>query len=413
MKRRVVVTGIGVISPIGIGPCQMWEGIRRGESAVRPVTRFDASTFRSRVAAQVEGFDPDRWMDRKTGRRLDRFAQFGVAAARQAAEDAGLRTEDTDPDRCGVALGSALGGVAFGEEQHLEFQRGGLRSVSPNVAIAVYGGASGANIAIDLGLRGPNLANANSCASGAIAIGEAFRVIARDEADVMLAGGAEAPLAPLTFGSFAIIKAMSTRNDDPATASRPFDAGRDGFVMAEGAALLVLEERSFALSRGARVYCELSGYGHTNDAFHMTAPRPDGSEAARAMTLAMGDAGIRPDDVDYINAHATGTPLGDAAECCAIRRALGPHGKLVPVSGTKGLYGHALGASGAIEAAITALALARGYLPGTANLQEPGQDCPLSLVPPRGESRCIRRAMSTSFGFGGANSALVFERPGA
>ncbi|GAC1626044.1 MAG: beta-ketoacyl-ACP synthase II [Chloroflexota bacterium] len=385
-------------------------GMHRAQSAVRTVTRFDASPFRSRLAAEIDDFEPCDWMDRKAVRRLDRFSQFGVAASRQALQDAGLCADRCDTSRVGVSLGSALGGIAYGEEQHRSFVNAGLRAVSANLATAIYGGASGANIAIELGLRGVNLANANSCASGAIAIGEAFRIIQRDEADVMLAGGAEAPLAPLTYASFALIKAMSARNHEPETASRPFDVDRDGFVMAEGAAILVLEDLNAARSRGARIYCEVTGYGHTNDAYHMTAPRPDGSEAARAISLALCDAKTRPDTVGYINAHATGTPLGDAAESCAIRRALGTSGRQVAVSGTKGLYGHALGASGAIEAGITAIALHDGFLPGNINLVEPEFDCPLNLLPPKGEYRHVDRALSTSFGFGGTNSALVFER---
>jgi 3-oxoacyl-[acyl-carrier-protein] synthase II len=274
----------------------------------------------------------------------------------------------------------------------------------------VYGGASSANIAIELDLRGPNLANANSCASGAMAIGEAARAIRTGDAEVMLAGGVETPLAPLTFGAFSIIRAMSSRNDAPDEACRPFDAERDGFVMAEGAAVLVLEEHEAALRRGARVYGELVGYGQSNDGYHMTAPRPDGSEAARAVCLAVRQAGISVRDVGYVNAHATGTVLGDAAEACALHRALGPRGESVPVSGTKGLHGHALGATGAIEAAITLLALYRGYLPGTANLARPDDGCRLSLMPPKGRAEEVEYALSTSFGFGGANAALLFRR---
>ncbi len=408
--RRVVITGIGAVTPIGSGASGLWSGVRAGASAVRRATRFDPSKFRSQLAAEVDDFDPALYMDGRTCRRLDRFAQFGVAAARQAVDDARLDLGATDPSRSGVSLGSALGGIAYGEEQHGRFVRDGLRAVGPMLAIAVYGGASGANIAIELNLRGPNLANANSCASGAMAIGEALRAIVRGDADLMLAGGVEAPLAPLTFGAFSLIKAMSTRNDEPERASRPFDRGRDGFVMAEGGAMLVLEERSTALARGARVYAELLGYAQTNDAYHMTAPRPDGSEAARAVRLALAEAGTRPDEIDYVNAHATGTPLGDEAEVCALRSALGSRGETVPVSGTKGLYGHSLGASGAIETAITALALAHGFLPGTTNLEEPLPDCPLSLLPPTGRKIGARRALTTSFGFGGTNAALILGR---
>ncbi len=408
--RRVVITGIGAVTPIGSGASGLWSGVRAGASAVRRATRFDPSEFRSQLTAEVDDFDPALYMDGRTCRRLDRFAQFGVAAARQAVDDARLDLGTIDPSRGGVSLGSALGGIAYGEEQHGRFVQHGLRAVGPMLAIAVYGGASGANIAIELNLRGPNLANANSCASGAMAIGEALRAIVRGDADLMLAGGVEAPLAPLTFGAFSLIKAMSTRNDEPGRASRPFDRGRDGFVMAEGGAMLVLEERSTALARGARVYAELLGYAQTNDAFHMTAPRPDGSEAARAVRLALAEAGTRPEEIDYVNAHATGTPLGDEAEVYALRSALGSRGATVPVSGTKGLYGHALGASGAIETAITALALAHGFLPGTTNLEEPLSDCPLCLLPPTGRKIGARRALTTSFGFGGANAALILGR---
>jgi len=409
-KRRVVVTGIGAITPIGSGSAGLWWGVCAGESKIAAITRFDACAFRSRIAAQVDDFDPLAYMDGRTARRLDRFAQLGVAAARLAVQDASLDLDRVDRQRVGVSLGSALGGVAYGEEQHGAFLRAGLRAVGPTLAVAVYGGASGANIAIHFGLRGTNLANANSCASGAIAIGEALRVIQRDEADVMLAGGVEAPLAPLTYGAFSLIKAMSTRNDDPAHASRPFDVDRDGFVMAEGGAILVLEELSAATRRGAPMYGELLGYGQTNDAYHMTAPRPDGAEAARAVALALEDARTSPAGIGYVNAHATGTPLGDVAEACALHRAMGDRACQVPVSGTKGLYGHALGASGAIEASIVCLALAHNYLPGTANLTRPDADCVLNLLPPPGTPAAIDRAMTTSFGFGGTNAALVFGR---
>lgn len=407
--RRVVITGIGAVTPIGHGREGLWTGVCRGRSAVGPVTRFDATGFRSRVCAQIDSFDPLDYMAPRSARRMDRFAQLGLAAAQQAVSDGRLTLDETERQRTGVSLGSALGGIAFGEDQHARYLRGGLPAVSPMLAIAVYGGASASNIAIELGMRGPNGAHASSCASGAVAIGEALRLIQRDEADIMLAGGAEAPLAPLTFGAFSLIKAMSTHNDDPCRASRPFDTDRDGFVMAEGAAVLLLEEREHALRREAPIYAELVGYGQTNDAFHMTAPRPDGSEAARALSIALADARVAPTEVDYINAHATGTPLGDAAEACAIHRALGPHGSRVRVSGTKGLYGHALGASGAIEVALTALALTHAFLPGTTNLQSPDPCCGLALLPAEGSEQQAEIAISTSFGFGGANAALVLR----
>lgn len=408
-RRRVVVTGIGAITPIGHGACGLWHGVTRGRSVVGRATRFDPTQFRSQNTAEIHDFDPADHMESRTARRLDRFAQFGVAAARQAITDSGLRLERADRERIGVALGSALGGVSYAEDQHTAFLEGGIRAVGTMLAIAVYGGASGANVAIDLDLRGPNLSNASSCASGAMAIGDAFGLIQRDEADVMLAGGVEAPLAPLVFGAFALIKAMSARNDDPQSASRPFDADRDGFVMGEGAAILVLEDRAMARRRGARIYAEVRGYGQSNDGYHMTAPRPDGSDAARAIYSAVQQSGVSPSCIGYVNAHATGTPLGDEAEACALRRALGPAASRVPVSGTKGLYGHALGASGAIEAAITAMALHEGFLPGTANLSHLDTRCAVNVLPPSGLQSQAGYALSTSFGFGGANAALVLS----
>jgi 3-oxoacyl-[acyl-carrier-protein] synthase II len=391
----------------------LWQGVRAGRSAVGRVSRFDPSEFRSQNAAQISNFDPAAYMDQRAVRKLDRFAQLGVAASRQAVLDAELCLETRDRSRVGVSIGSALGGLAYAEDQHVRYLDGGIRAVDAMLAVAVYGGASGANVGIELGLRGPNLANANSCASGAMAIGEAFRVIRRGEADIMLAGGVEAPLAPLIFGSFSLIKAMSARNDDPSKASRPFDRQREGFVMGEGAAVLTLEDLDSAKERGARVYAEVIGYGQTNDAYHMTAPRPDGSEAARAVRLALDEAEVSASQLGYVNAHATGTRLGDAAEAKALCSVLGGSAAAVPVSGTKGLYGHALGASGAIEAAITAMALRCGYLPGTANFEAADDDCGLNILAPAGRHGDVDIALSTSFGFGGANAALLFAKESA
>ncbi|HKG33250.1 MAG TPA: beta-ketoacyl synthase N-terminal-like domain-containing protein, partial [Gemmatimonadales bacterium] len=302
-ERRVVITGIGAITPIGTGVEGLWEGLRRRESAVRCITRFDPSMFKSRIAGEVPDFSPSDHIEERRVRRLDRFSQFSVAATRMALSDAGLDLAREDMDRIGATMGTALGGVAHGEGQYRNFMQGGPRAVDPALALTVFAGAASCNIAIEFGFTGPNSTNGMSCASGAIAIGEAFRAITRGEADVMVAGGAEAPLAPLCFGAFAIIRAMSTRNDDPAHASRPFDQGRDGFVMAEGAAVLVLEERGRALARGAPVYAEICGFGLTNDAYHMTAPRPDGTQAARAMRNALTEAGVAAHEVGYINAH--------------------------------------------------------------------------------------------------------------
>ena len=402
--RRVVVTGIGAFTPVGHGPDGLWAGVMANRSAVRCIDRFDPSPFPSRVAAQIDDFNPADHLDVRRARRLDRFSALTVAAARTAVGHARLAPSG---GRTGVFIGSALGGVAFGEEQHEAYVRRGVRGVAPTLALAVFGGAGASNVAIDLGITGPTLGNANSCASGAVAIGEAFHAIRSGVIDAALAGGAEAPLAPLTFGAFAMIRVLSQRNDDPATASRPFDVGRDGFVMGEGAAILVLEERDSALRREATILGELLGYGSSNDAYHMTAPRPDGREAARAISVALADASLGPDSIGYVNAHASSTPLNELAEARALHLALGPAASRVPVSGTKGLYGHALGASGAIEAAITVLALHHGVLPGTCNLVDPDPAVDLNLLRTPLEER-VAVGLSTSFGFGGMNAALLF-----
>jgi 3-oxoacyl-[acyl-carrier-protein] synthase II len=409
--HRVAITGIGALTPIGHGRAGLWQGVRRGQPAVRTVTRFDPNLFRARCAAEIDGFEPIEYMEPKRARRLDRFSQLAVAAAIQAADDAGLCVERC-PDDVGCTLGTALGGVAFAEQQHDAYVRRGPAGVSPALALSVFGAAGSSNVAIELGLRGPSGANSNSCASGLMAIGEAFQLIRAGRATAMLAGGVEAPLAPLTFGSFALIKAMSTTTEhQPRHASRPFDARRDGFVMAEGAAMLVLERLDHAQARDARVLAEVRGYGTTNDGYHMLAPRPDGQDAARAIDLALQDASLHAEDVDYVNAHASATPIGDRAEVRALQAALGAHAARVPVSGTKGLYGHPLGASGAIETAISALAIHHGFLPGTTNLERPDDDNPLRLLPPCGESCQPRVVLNNAFGFGGINAALVLSAP--
>lgn len=408
-ERRVAITGLGPVTPIGIGVEPFWEGLRSARSVVRTLTRFDPSPFRSHVAAEVDGFDPGAYMEPRRAKRLDRCSQFTLAAARLAVADAGIELEREDRERIGAMMGTALGGVAFAEQEHGKYLAGGIRAVEPGLALTVFVGASSCNLAIELGISGPNITNGMSCASGAIAIGEAVRTIQRGEADVMLAGGAEAPLSPLSYGAFSIIRAMSTRNEDPATASRPFDRGRDGFVMAEGAAVLVLEERERALARGAHVYAEVVGYGLTNDAHHMTAPRPDGRQAARAMQIALDVAGVPGTEVGYVNAHGSSTPLNDPTETLAIRQVLGRHAERVPISGTKGYYGHALGASGAIEAAICALASRRGWLPPSVNLQDPDPACELDYVRGTGAAIEPEYLLSNSFGFGGINATLVFR----
>ncbi|HEX6105667.1 MAG TPA: beta-ketoacyl-ACP synthase II [Gemmatimonadales bacterium] len=409
-RRRVVITGVGAVTPIGLGVEGLWNGLQRRRSAVRCITRFDPSVFKSRIAGEVDGFHPADHIEDRRARRLDRYSQFSIAATRMALADAELDLAREDQDRVGAMMGTALGGVAHGERQYHNFLRGGVRDVDPALALTVFAGAASCNIAIEFGCTGPNSTNGMSCASGAIAIGEAFRAISRDEADVMIAGGAEAPLAPLCFGAFAIIRAMSTRNDEPGRASRPFDAGRDGFVMAEGAAVLVLEERGRALARGAPIYAEVCGYGLTNDAWHMTAPRPDGRQAARCMEIALREAHVAPGEVGYINAHGSSTPLNDPTETGSIKQVFGEHAYRVALSGTKGYYGHALGASGAIEAAICALASRRGWLPPTVNLETPDPACDLDLITGDGRPGAPEVLLSNSFGFGGINAALVFRR---
>lgn len=411
--RRVVITGIGAITPIGHGADGLWAGVQRGQSAVSVISRFDPSPFRSQIAAEINDFCPADYFDARRVRRLDRFSQFSVAAALQALADSGLNAQDF-PERVGVNLGSALGGVAFGEEQHKRFMEGGPRAASIQTALAVFGGAGATNIAIELGLFGPATGNANSCSSGTIAVGEAFRLI-RDEpgrsVNAMLAGAAEAPLAPLSFGAFSLIRAMSTANAEPKAASRPFDRDRDGFVMGEGGAVLMVEDREGALARGAHIYAEVLGYGHTNDGYHMTAPRPDASQSTRAIELALADAGVAPEEIDYVNAHASSTPLNDATEVRAIRAALGERAEQIPVTGTKGLHGHSLGASGAIETAIACLAIDRSWIPGTANLRNPDPECDLQHFPGEGIERQVGVAISNSFGFGGINACLVLAHP--
>lgn len=404
-RYRVAVTGIGAVTPIGVGAEGLWKGVLEGRSAIRRITRFDASQFRSQIAAELDVEMLNGAGESRSRARLDRFSLFSVVAAGQALEDAGLTRSDLFETETAVYLGSALGGIAFGEEQHERFMANGIRSVAPGLALSVFSGAGATNVSIEYGLHGPAISNANSCASGAVAIGEAFRLLRDGGADVVLAGGAEAPLAPLSYGSFSVIKAMSRRNEDPERSCRPFDRDRDGFVMGEGAAVLVLETWEHAVARGAAVKAEILGYASTNDAHHMTVPLPDGREAARAMILALRDAGVDPRHIDYINAHATGTQLGDAAEATAISTVFGE--AMPPVSGTKPLHGHALGASPAIEAAITVMAIRDGYIPATQNLTSVGADCLLNHAPHGGYRTDVRLALSNSFGFGGINAALV------
>ncbi len=402
------MTGIGVVSPIGIGVRDFWKNTLAGKVGTGPLTRFDPSDCDTKIAAQVDDFDASDFIARKQLRRTDRYSQFAVAAARLALDDAALDIDDGVRDDAGVWIGSALGGVAFAERQHGAFEREGSRAVRPLLAISVFGAAATTNAALALGLRGPNVANSNSCAAGAVAIGDAYRAVARGDVRVALAGGSEAPLAPLSFGAFATIKAMSTRNDEPERASRPFDRDRDGFVMAEGSAMLCIQRLEDALAVDARIYGEISGFGLTADAHHMTAPQPDGRSSSQAMTRALHEARVSPDEVELLGAHGSSSPLNDVTETIAFKRALGAAAYGVPVAATKGQHGHALGATSAWEAALALLAIHEKRVPGMVNLEHVDPACDLDYVR---EVRAIapRIALCNSAGFGGINAALVLR----
>ena len=410
MLNRVVITGVGPITPIGIGREAVWQSLHRPESGVRRITRFDTSGLRCKLAAEVHGFDPSRWIDPKPLRRMDRYARFCVAGARMAVTDAGLDISSLDASRIGCFIGSAVGGVSFGELQYVNYHSTGFRGIDASLALSVFVGAGPCNVAIQLGISGPASSNADSCASGTIAIGRAVQAIRQDEVDVAIAGAAEAPLTPLCFGAFDVIRAMSTHSDEnPEAACRPFDLHRDGFVMGEGAALMVLESEEHARKRGATCLAYVAGHGLTNDAHHMTAPKPDGSGAARAILLALQDAGCTPDDVDVVSAHGCATPLNDRAETLALKDALGERAYHTPVIGTKSRHGHSLGASGAIEAAIFALGLHRQWLPAAMNLDTPDPECDLNYGQNGPTTGPFRTALSNSFGFGGINACLVLQ----
>jgi len=408
-RPRVAITGIGPITAAGIGVDGLWEGLRRQRSPIRRITRFDPNVWKPQLAAEADDFDPVKYMDTRTARHLDRFTQFSVASARMALDDAKLAAASLDRDRVAVLMGSALGGLSYSEAQMREFLATGPRGVDPRIALTTFCGAASCIVAIEFGFAGPNSTNAMSCASGTVSIGEAWRMVRDDLADVALAGGVEAPLAPLCFGAFAMIRAMSTRNSDPELACRPFDKDRDGFVMGEGACTLVLERWDLAVERGARIYAEIIGYGTTNDAYHMAAPLPDGSQAARAMRLALRSAGIQPTDVDFISPHGSSTPLNDSTESIAIKQVFGEHAYRIPISGSKPYHAHALGASGAIEAGIACLSIDRGWIPPTLNFDAGDAACDLDYVRGCGRDYSPTTVLSNSFGFGGINACLVMR----
>lgn len=409
-RRRVVITGLGPITCIGKGVEGFWKGILAEKTGISPISNFDVSGFGVRVAGQVNNWDPEEFFPTHRLKRLDRYAQFSVASAKLALDDAGIEySKDKPQDRIGVSFGTALGGVCKAEEQYIRFLKKGARGVQPTLAVQVFGGSAHSNVAIDFGLRGVGTTNSNSCASGTVSVGEALRYIRDDFADVIVAGGAEAPLTTITIGAFDIIKTMS-RNPDPQLASRPFDKLRDGFVMGEGAASLILEELEHARARGAKIYAEVLGYSLNNDAFHMTTPLPSGDSCIRAMRDALADAQVAPEQIDYVNAHASSTQLNDSAETMSIKEVLGERAKKIPVSGTKGYTAHPLGATGAIEAALCALALDRQWVPPTINHQNPDPSCDLDVVPNHGRKAELNYVMSNSFGFGGINASVVLGR---
>jgi 3-oxoacyl-[acyl-carrier-protein] synthase II len=408
-RRRVVVTGLGIVSPVGIGIPAAWDSIRNARSGVARITRFDCSAFPTQIAAEVKDFDVGQYVSAKEARRYDMFIHFGLVATMEAVRDAGLEDYAGDKERVGVCIGSGIGGLPLIESTKEALMQGGVRKITPFfVPGSIVNMVSGL-VSIQYGYQGPNLAIVTACSTANHSIGDAGRLIEYGDADVMIAGGTEATISPLGVGGFCAARALSTRNDDPATASRPWDVDRDGFVQGEGAGMLVLEEYEHAKARGARIYCELAGYGMSADAHHITAPPEDGRGAARSMTNALKNAQLDVADIDYVNAHGTSTPLGDIAECVAVKRAFGEHAKKLAISSTKSMTGHLLGAAGGIEAVFTVLALRDQVAPPTANLFRQDPQCDLDFVPLTARDMKIRAAISNSFGFGGTNATLVFR----
>lgn len=409
-KRKVVVTGLGIISPVGSSVAEAWSSILAGKSGITNITKFDASAFASQVAGEVKGFDVDQYLSPKESRRMDTFIQYGLAAGIQAVRDAGLEVTDENAERIGVSIGSGIGGLQLIEDTDQVYRESGPRKISPFFIPGTIINMISGNLSIMYGFKGPNIAIVTACTTATHAIGDAARLIEYGDADVMIAGGAEAAITRLAVGGFASARALSTRNDDPATASRPWDTDRDGFVIGEGAGVLVLEEYEHAKRRGAKIYCELAGFGMSADAYHMTSPSESGEGAARCMRNAMKNAGINADEVDYVNAHGTSTPAGDVAETQAVKGYFGDHAKKVAVSSTKSMTGHLLGAAGGIEAVFSALAIRDQVAPPTINIFNQDPQCDLDYVPNVARNMKIDVAISNSFGFGGTNGTLVFRK---
>ncbi len=408
--RRVVVTGLGLISPLGIGVEKSWSGLLQGRSGIRRITQFDASSFATKIAGEVDGFNPEDYIEPKEVKKMDRFIHFGVAASTMAMEDSGLKVDEHNAARVGVYVGSGMGGLPAIEHYHKVLLEKGPRRITPFFIPMLIINLAAGQISIKFGAKGPNSAPATACATGSHAIGDAFKVIQRGDADAMIAGGTESCITSMGIGGFNAMKALSTRNDEPEKASRPFDRDRDGFIMGEGSGILIIEELGHALARKAKIYAEIAGYGLTGDAYHITSPAPGGEGAARCMTMALRDAGMDPWEVDYINAHGTSTKYGDELETLAIKTVFKEHAYKVAVSSTKSMTGHLLGAAGGVEAVICALSIHNGMVPPTINLDNPDPECDLDYVPHTARKADIRAALSNSFGFGGTNACLLFKK---
>lgn len=409
-RRRIVITGLGAVSPLGHNPEESWQNARAGKSGIGPITIIDTSTIANKIAGEVKGFDADALLGHREARRTDRVTQFAMVAARQALEDSGLKITPDNRDDVGCVVGSGVGGIASLDEAVRTFIDKGHKAISPFSINKILIDSSSGRVSMDLGLRGPNFCLTTACATGNNCIGEAAEVIRRGQAQVMLAGATEAAIVAICMAGFNNMRALSLRNDEPEKASRPFDADRDGFVVGEGAAVLVLEDLEHALARGARIYAEVLGYGHTSDAYHPTAPMETGEGAARAMTIALEEAGLKPEDVDYINAHGTGTPLNDSSETTALKLALGEAAYSIPISSTKSMTGHLLGAAGAIEAIFSIMAIRDNFIPPTINLDTPDPACDLNYTPNVGIARQVDVVMSNGFGFGGHNATIILGR---
>ena len=410
-RRRIVVTGLGIVCPVGIGVEETWRGIAAGKSGIGPITQFDASTFPTRIAGEVKDFDPEKYMEKKEVRRNDRFIHFAMAASDMAIADAGLDMSKEDPERVGVIIGAGLGGLRTIEEVHTILVERGVKRVSPFFIPSLIVNLAPGQVSLKHGMKGPNYSPVSACATGNHSLGDAMMTIERGMADVIVAGGAEATITPLGIGGFCAARALSERNDAPEKASRPFDKGRDGFVAGEGSGILVLEEYEHARRRGARIYCEIAGYGATADANHITSPAPEGEGGQRAMRMALRDAGLAPQQVGYVNTHGTSTPQGDIAECQAVKRVFGEHAKKgLSISSTKSMTGHLLGAAGGVEAVFSVLALTTGILPPTINVEEQDPECDLDVVPNAAREKRVDAVLSNSFGFGGTNAVICFKR---